>query len=63
MKKGGTFFEQAHPYDDLKPWSATKKMKAKTEPPLFPLPDESTETEALAMSEVEVTAPFFENRP
>jgi hypothetical protein len=48
--------EQAHPDDDLKPWNATQKTKIKTELPLFPLPDESKETETLEMAEKELTS-------
>jgi len=47
---------QAHPDNDRKPWNATKKTQTKTELPLFPLPDEFTETETLAMPERELTA-------
>jgi hypothetical protein len=41
--------EQAHPDDDLKPWNATERTKTKTEPPLFPLLDEFTDTGTLAL--------------
>ncbi len=45
----------AHPDHGLKSWNTTKKTKKKTELPLSPLSDESTETEALERPEGELT--------
>jgi len=56
VKEFASYFKtrlvQAHPDDDRKP--LTRAEKTKTELPLFPLPDESTETEVLAMLEREL---------
>lgn len=55
-RKKQSFHGVGHPDNERKPWKATTKAKAKTELPLFPLPDESTETETLEMPERELTA-------
>jgi hypothetical protein len=56
VKEFGSYFKtrnvRAYP-DDRKPWKSTKKTETKTELPLFPLPDESTETVRLEMPENE----------
>jgi hypothetical protein len=59
VKEFGSYFKtrnlRAYP-DDRKPWKSTEKTRAKTKLPPFPLPDEFTETETLAMPEREWSA-------